>query len=201
MAGGREDDGVLTPTFHVSFNSLNSQLTRLADLTSYADCPDDPDRQIVDKATSPEMEIAARHGLILHSILAQMFTLDDLDSAIDYHRRDIADSELAVYRAEIEESFEKGGAQARRWFSPDNLRVLNEQTIYNATDGSNRRTDKIVWNRDGSVDVVDFKFTGSELEAHEAQVRGYVGMIREMGEKCVRGFLWYPLLGRIKQVY
>jgi len=206
-SGDGEEDS-LTPTFHVSFNSLNSQLTRLADLTSFADCPDDPDlgnndsdRQIVDKATSPEMEIAARHGLILHSILAQMFTLDDLDSAIDYHRRDIADSELAVYRAEIEESFEKGGEQARKWFSPDNLRVLNEQTIYNATDGSNRRTDKIVWNKDGSVDVVDFKFTGSELEAHEAQVRNYVGMIREMGEECVRGFLWYPLLGRIKQVY
>lgn len=200
-------DTVKSPVFHVSFNPLNSQLTRLADLTTPGDTPDDPDtgdelfeREIVDEPVEPGMEDAVRHGLILHSILAQMYTLNDIDSAIEYHRRDIADSELAVYRHELECAFRNGGAMVARWFSPDNRRVLNEQSIYCATDNSNRRADRIIWTADGIVEVVDYKFTSTERDSHLRQVREYAMMLRDMGEAPVHAYLWYPLLGRIVEV-
>lgn len=195
------------PEFHVSFNPLNSQLTRLADLTAPGEMPDDPDagdelteREIVDEPTDPAMEEAARHGLILHSILAQMYTLDDIAGAIDYHRRDIADDELEVYRNELESSFRNGGEQVARWFSHDNRRVLNEQSIYCATDGHNRRVDRIIWTPDGTVEIIDYKFTSAERDSHIEQVKAYAMMLRDMGESPVRAYLWYPLLGRIVEV-
>lgn len=192
--------------FTVSFNKLNMPLTRLSDLTMPDDNEDDPDvgnnveREIVDRPENAIMEAAARHGLILHSILAQMYTLDDLDHAIEYHRRDIPARELEVYRREITDAFGRAGDNARRWFSPDAVRVLNEQSIYNTRSNTNHRADRIVWNADGSVDVIDYKFTSAVRKSHYEQVRGYASMIKSMGYREVRAFLWYPILGEIISV-
>ena len=193
--------------FTVSFNSANHNVTRLADLTSPDEVWDDPDigndapdREIVDHPADPAMEAAARHGLNLHSILAQMYTIDDLDKSIAYHRRDIPAEELATYREEVVEAFAKGGEQAARWFSPEATRVLNEQAIYNSVSKTNHRTDRIVWYADGSVDVVDYKFTTAPRKSHYEQVRAYAAMLSSMGYGTVRAYLWYPVLGKIIEV-
>ena len=197
------------PPFRVSFNPLNSQLTQLADLT-FADLArtgqtdDDPaidrnmpDREIVDEYTNSVMEAAARQGLVLHSILSQMATIDDLDSAIAYHRRDIEAGELENYRRMLDEAFSRGGGQAASWFSPDNPRVMMEQPIYNAATGENRRVDRIVWLPDGTVNIIDYKFTTAPRRSHLVQVREYASLLESMGYGDVKAHLWYPLLGKI----
>ena len=199
-------DTLPPPVFDVSFNPLNKQLTRLADLTVADDVADDPDignnvpRDIVDPPVNRAMEAAARRGIILHSILQRMYTIDDLDRAIDYHRRHIAPDELAAYRADIAQAFELGGELPRRWFSPDNKRVLAEQTIYHKESDIVRRADRIVWTADGYVEIIDYKFTTAPRPSHYDQVRGYAASLAAMGYGPVRAYLWYPLLGRILKV-
>ncbi len=196
-----------SPGMSISFNPLNKRLTRLSDLTAPDDHPDDPDignnvRKIetTELTADSPVNVAARHGIILHSILSQMVTLDDLDHAIAYHTRDYSHSELAEYRRELERAFEIGGEQARSWFSADNLRVLNEQPVFNAVDGLNNRLDRIVWTPDGRVIVIDYKFTTTEKEEHIAQVREYIKMLSSALDQPVSGYLWYPTLGHIRQV-
>ncbi len=45
---------------------------------------------------------------------------------------------------------------------------------------------------DGSVDVVDYKFTTETHNEHKRQVAGYMRLLHTMGYTTVRGFLWYP---------
>lgn len=207
-----ESEPIAAPEFSVSFTALNSQLTSLADL-SLADLArtgqtdDDPaidtampDREIVDRPATEAMEAAARQGLVLHSILSQMITFGDLDSAIDYHRCDIPGRELDTYRAMLEDAFGRGGERVMAWFAPDNLRVMTEQPVYNAATGENRRVDRIVWLPDGTVDVVDYKFTTAPRPSHIDQVRQYAELLRGMGYGEVKTHLWYPLLGKIIDV-
>lgn len=197
------------PDFRVSFTPLNSQLTQLADLTfaeqSRSGQTDDdpaidnsmPPREIVDEYTNDAMEAAARQGLVLHSILSQMSTIDDLDSAIAYHRRDIPAEELGPYRRLLLRAFERGGEQVAEWFSSENERIMMEQPIYNAATGENRRVDRIVWMPDGTVDIIDYKFTSAPRRSHLVQVREYAELLAGMGYANVKAHLWYPLLGKI----
>ena len=62
------------------------------------------------------------------------------------------------------------------------------------------RPDRIVISPDGSVDVVDYKFTTEPLASHRRQVGDYVALLRAMGYETVRGYLWYPELNIIKSV-
>ena len=191
------------PVFDVSFNALNKQLTRLVDLTVASDVADDPDignnapREIVDPPVGTVMEEAARRGLILHSILQRMYTIDDLDRAIDYHRTHIPAAELDLYRDDIRQAFDIGGEHPRRWFSPDNIRVLAEQTIYHRPSDICRRADRIVWTAPDVIEVIDYKFTTAPRPSHYTQVRDYAAMLSTMHLGTVRAYLWYPLLGRV----
>ena len=53
---------------------------------------------------------------------------------------------------------------------------------------------------DGSVDIVDYKFTTEPHDSHRTQVQGYKNMLRAMGHTRLRGYLWYPELRRILEV-
>lgn len=198
-----DTSAVPPPVFDVSFNALNKQLTRLVDLTVASDVADDPDignnapREIVDPPVGTVMEEAARRGLILHSILQRMYTIDDLDRAIDYHRSHIPAAELDIYRDDIRQAFALGGEHPQRWFSPDNIRVLAEQTIYHRPSDICRRADRIVWTAPDVIEVIDYKFTTAPRPSHYTQVRDYAAMLSTMHLGTVRAYLWYPLLGRV----
>ncbi len=195
------------PVFDISFNPLNKRLTRLVDLTVADDIAGDPDignnvpREIVDPPLNRALEEAAERGLILHSILQRMYTLDDLPRAIDYHRPVVRDPALLeAYRDDIARAFARGGEHPRRWFSPDNSRVLTEQTIHHRPSGTFRRADRIVWTAPGVVEVIDYKVTGAPRPSHYEQVRDYAAMLSTMNLGTVRAWLWYPLLHKIIEV-
>lgn len=190
--------------FRCSFTTLNAQVTRLEDLTHTDPEGDDPDagateydRFIVDEPRDELMELRARKGIIMHSILSRMYTAADLGHALDYYRHTLGAAELEEYRAEVESFFEDAPVAVKEWFSPDNERVLNEQSIYNAVDNSIRRADRIILREDGGADVVDYKFTSAERPEHHEQVKAYAGMLGEMGYSPVRAWLWYPQLGKV----
>lgn len=200
-------DTVPPPVFDVSFNPLNRQLTRLADMTVADDIAGDPDigsnapRDIVDEPVNTTMEQAARRGLVLHSILQRMYTVDDLDRAVEYHRPYVGESyQLDECRQLLRRAFSIGGPHPQRWFAPANSRVLAEQTIYHRPSGLFRRADRIVWTDPGVVEVIDYKFTSAPRPAHYVQIRDYAAMLATMDIGTIRAFLWYPLLNRVIEV-
>ncbi|MDE6286539.1 MAG: UvrD-helicase domain-containing protein [Muribaculaceae bacterium] len=146
------------------------------------------------------MAAAAERGNLLHNILAATTVAADLDrAAADTGARFRIDAAtLAAYTALLRDAMESS-EHAARWFSPGN-RVLAERTIYEARTGRSYRPDRLVLYPDGSVDVVDYKFTSETHDEHRRQVGGYMRLLREMGHTAVRGYLWYPEQRLVQEV-
>jgi RecB family endonuclease NucS len=54
-----------------------------------------------------------------------------------------------------------------------------------------QRPDRIVWNKDGSIDIVDYKFAAKSSD-HDTQVRRYMNLLQRIyPDKTINGFLWY----------
>lgn len=194
---------VEVPDFDVSFDNLNKQLSRISDLINAAslgqDVTVDPDAsEVVDTLADPRIAEAARQGIIMHAILQQMSTVDDLEDAISRFSGQISPETVEQFRAALGVAFASPDGPVR-WFSSDNERILAEQSIYNAESGTTTRADRIVWCPDGKVEVVDYKFTSEVRKEHYVQVRDYAVALKQMGYDATP-FLWYPLLGRVVPV-
>ncbi len=190
--------------FSIEFTALNKSITRVDDLLSRADSADDPDigndasGAIVDENPIDErMKEAARRGINLHSILANMTTIDDLDSAIKRNANRIPTDELDQYRQTLVEAFNQGAELASLWFDPAAPRILTEQPIYVSDNDENFRPDRIVWTTVGTIDIVDYKFTSRARLSHILQVQRYAQMLADMGYTNIRTFVWYPLSHQI----
>ncbi len=183
--------------FSVSFNAVNSRMTQLDDLTldPTATLDVDPDYVADDEplqSDDPAENEAIRRGNDLHAILSLMNSVDDLDRAIDIVTARMDRSLADEYRLILTDAFEAEPEKTDLWMGDGVVRALNEQTIHDTARDMNYRTDRIVWTADGTVDVIDYKFTAETRPRHIQQVQGYVNMLRSMGLEHVRGFLWYP---------
>ncbi|MDE6463474.1 MAG: UvrD-helicase domain-containing protein [Muribaculaceae bacterium] len=150
---------------------------------------------------TPEMRIAARRGNDMHAILASMDTADDLDAAIERRavRGSISADEAAGYRSELMQAFREGGEKVASWFSPE-AEVYAERSIYSPDIDETFRPDRVVRLADGSIEVIDYKFTTEPRAAHRRQVREYAALISGLEQSPARAYLWYPLLNRIIEV-
>ncbi len=195
------------PSFDVCFSPLNSQVSQVDDLT----LDDTADVDIGNNAlvlpytdTLPAMphaddpqQQAINRGIDLHAILADMITYDDLDASVARRGVKLTVDHRADYERLLRDAFEKAGEYGRRWFDPAAERVLTEHSIYVPERNETYRPDRIVWTAEGTVDIVDFKFTSEVKDEHRSQVLHYRSMLRQMGYDRVRAYLWYPLLGRV----
>ncbi|MDE6486003.1 MAG: UvrD-helicase domain-containing protein [Muribaculaceae bacterium] len=200
-----ESDGDVCPTprYTVCFRDDTRELTTIDDLTTH-----DPDLGIGNEEQklddvpaithSPEEHaraLAAARGNNLHNILARMTVAADLPRAVAATalREGLDEAVQAEYTATLRHAFDEAGDLAGRWFRPG-LKVLTEQTIYVGERGESFRPDRIVFYPDGSIDIVDYKFTSEPRDEHRTQVKGYLAMLRAMGHTVLRGYLWYPEL-------
>ncbi|MDO4320658.1 MAG: UvrD-helicase domain-containing protein [Bacteroidales bacterium] len=186
------------PEYAVAFTKLNSRLTRLEDMTTSdpsaldPDIGDMPDPEITDRGDTEKLREAARNGMNMHAILSRMTVAADLDRAIGAETANLREGDAEFYRDTLGRAFAEGGEPVARWFSPDAVRVLTEQPIYLPDRNESFRPDRIVWNADGTIDIVDYKFTSEELDTHRSQVAGYARLLVSMGYRDVRAYLWYP---------
>jgi len=175
------------------------ELTTIDDLLS-----DDPDiggeveKEITDDYTDSNMAEAARRGQNLHAVLAAVRTRADLPASVSRLalHMGLTSEEAEDYLKELEAAFDRAGEIAEAWFHSGN-KVFAERAIYLPKTGETFRPDRVVEKPDGSVVVVDYKFTSEARESHRHQVELYVSLLRSMGCEKVEGFLWYPLLGKI----
>lgn len=152
-------------------------------------------------------------GNLLHSVLQQMRTREDMPRVLDAleHEgiitRTASDgSYVSVRRSDVAQWLERGFANAvvADWFS-GRWTLFNECAILSvdaATGGyDSHRPDRVMVSPDGRrVVVVDFKF-GSEREEYCEQVLNYMRLLSGIyPEAQVEGYLWYVYKGVIRNV-
>lgn len=191
--------------FHVAFTPLNAPVAQIDDLTATSPAsPDDPDigndPTPDPDPTDPDLIEAARRGTDLHNILAGVTVAEDLDPAIDRAATRLDPALVAEYRTILHRAFDQGGDLVKSWFDPQAERILTEQPIYSALTDENFRPDRIVWTAQGTIDIIDYKFTTEVWDKHLRQVRNYAALMRSMGYPHVRAYLWYPAATQIVPV-
>lgn len=142
-------------------------------------------------------------GTIMHQLLSNITTLDDLEGAIADFEQEGVVYDKDMNREKLTNLIRKRVEQNKvsRWFSKD-VEVFNECTILNIDpmtgDVYEHRPDRVV--KDGErMTVIDFKF-GSQKEEHHVQVRNYMQLLEEMGYENVEGCLWYVYSNKIVKV-
>ncbi len=127
------------------------------------------------------------HGKVMHEVFSRIQSIDNIDEAM--HRLcsdgliECKDKEHMGKR--IRELLTD--EPMKSWFTGD-WEIKNEATILTPR-GHNYRPDRVMI-KDDSALVVDFKF-GSQSNSHTLQVNRYTNLLKEMGYKQVKGFIWY----------
>ena len=142
-----------------------------------------------------------RQGQILHNLFAMIHTLDDIPSALKRLKM-----EGVIESKAHEESIVKlvnwalGHPKVKEWFNGE-WTLYNECAILYRKDGEvlqTKRPDRVM-RKDDEVVVVDFKFGKPNPEYNE-QVERYMKLLREMGYKQVRGYLWYVYRNTLEEI-
>ena len=192
--------------YSIIYRSDTRELVSIDDaLAMDLDIGDEEDKEIVDSVKpfegTPEMREAARRGTNMHAILATMRTVGDLQKSLAWQcaREDVPDGEAAEYHTILSEAIAAGGDTVAEWFDPG-CKVYAERSIYVPDADESFRPDRVVVRPDGSVVVVDYKFTRGIRESHRVQVSHYVELLHKLGRPSVEGYIWYPALKQIIKV-
>ncbi|MDE6448771.1 MAG: PD-(D/E)XK nuclease family protein [Muribaculaceae bacterium] len=139
-----------------------------------------------------------RHaGTFMHAVMSRVTTRESLELAMRrqgyrFHLdKNTYDRIYRRLRHVVEDP------DASRWFDGFE-RVITERTV--TSRGDTRRPDRLVWHRDGSVDVIDYKFVEHLPETldgnpthmkYVAQVEQYRKDVRGNTHADTRGYIWY----------
>ena len=127
-------------------------------------------------------------GIVLHDILSEVRTADELDAAVDAALRDgrLDAAEAEKARRLLRERI----AAHPEWFpaAPDGVEICNEMDLYDA-DGRVERPDRVIV-RGRTATIVDYKF-GVELDSYRFQLKRYARLYRDLGYEVAGSFIWY----------
>lgn len=138
-------------------------------------------------------------GSLMHRILDDVVTLNDLPSALD--RAEQAGELAHDQRQVLEEYIHMATSREpmSTWFDGSG-QVLRERPIIGGAIDTYRRPDRVILYPDGSATVVDYKFGSVEYRYYLKQVEEYMALLSSMGYAPVRGYLWYVLQGEVKTI-
>jgi ATP-dependent exoDNAse (exonuclease V) beta subunit len=138
-----------------------------------------------------------KHGVLMHRILSRIITRTDIPASLEAFLREgiIGKEEARRLADSLEAALTQPGVES--WYD-GSARILNEVEILHSKEPT-RRPDRVMIFKEKVV-VVDYKFGEHQTPQHHAQVKRYVGLIRQMGYPRVEGFLWYVSLNKTEQV-
>lgn len=142
-------------------------------------------------------------GSILHEIFSTIRTTDDIEGVLSQMQSDglLYDDDVTSERLTALMRKRLNDPKIAEWFAPK-WTLLNECTILKWDEKENklidRRPDRVMTDGKQTI-VIDFKF-GKPQEEHQAQVREYMELLREMGYGSVKGYLWYVYANRVLSV-
>jgi hypothetical protein len=135
-------------------------------------------------------------GKLLHEILAEVTTFDDVENACQK-----ALGQRKITNDEFEKLFEwltelVNSAHAKDWFS-GGYKVLNERNLLSGN--GIKRPDRILIKGNKAI-VIDYKLGDAELDKYKRQVKDYAFELKKIGFSEVDGFLWYLKPNKIQKV-
>lgn len=176
------------------------------DTQDFTRIPDDADLEYDDDPVR-DNEVGSREaidrGVVLHHVLSLVHKAPDLEHAFERvaHARRLAPEIREEYHAILVRSFKDSESHPllSGWFHTF-TRCLTERPIYLPGADTTLRPDRIVWLPDGRIHLIDYKFTHSPVAAHVHKIKEYRTLLSRMGYHDVEAYLWYPLIGEIKEV-
>ena len=150
--------------------------------------------------SSKQQEDYILEGELMHLVLSQIEKKSDLENAL---KKTLLLKGLIATEKQYDKI--KGIMQraldnpkAQEWFN-GTYKLFNERAILVANEKEkSRRPDRVMIKGDTAI-VVDYKFA-RERDEHDTQVRHYMDLLREIGYKNVRGYLWYVYKNEIKEI-
>ena len=136
-------------------------------------------------------------GTLMHEIVSEMHTLNDLDSALEKRllSGELTSDEKQTVHTLLSQSLSL--PEVQDWYS-GNYQVLNEQQVLHPS-LSFIRPDRVMV--DGNrVVVVDYKFGEAIESKYVKQVQRYMSSIKGMGYGDVQGFVFYVKLQKVVHV-
>ncbi len=137
-------------------------------------------------------------GELMHLVLSDIERAEDLEKALNktLTLRGLISS--IKEHDKIKKLLERALAnpKAAEWFN-GSYRLYNERAIL-YSEGESRRPDRVMINGDTAI-VVDYKFA-RPVEKHKEQVQFYMKLLREIGYRNVKGYLWYVYKNEILDV-
>ncbi len=148
--------------------------------------------------TYKDIEEKKRKGEILHNILSDITTSNDIAGAVNQaiYKGLITQKESEEFITHFKDCLQDD--KILSWFDGRG-KIINETDII-VPRGEVRRPDRAVIFSD-RIDVIDYK-SGSESQfhLHKKQVRNYVNLIHKMGYQNVNGYIWYITSNKIMNV-
>lgn len=142
-------------------------------------------------------------GNILHKLFSIIKTTADIDKVLKQLEFDgiLYDEDITSEKIRKMLSKRLSDERIANWFD-DKWQVFNECSIlsYDTETGKTavKRPDRVIY--DGTeMKVIDFKF-GTYREEYDTQVKQYMELLRGMGYKNIKGYLWFVYTNEIKEV-
>ena len=146
-----------------------------------------------------ERHLSARNiGIVMHSLLSQATTLDEVLQGIERLQKKgrISPTQAEELSATIAREFER--EEVKEWFGEwDDVRTEND--ILCPEDGSTLRPDRVMIRGERAV-VVDYKFGEEHSRQYSKQVERYMALLQKMGYTRTEGYLWYLNAGKIVKI-
>lgn len=127
-------------------------------------------------------------GLVLHDILSEINTIDDLDDAVN---RAVIQGDLKASEQEEAKRFLAKSIESiaeRHWFD-GTYEVLNEQEILIKNEET-QRPDRILIGENETI-VIDYKFGKHDDAKYRKQVGDYMKNLGQIGLPGITGYIWY----------
>ena len=144
-----------------------------------------------------------RAGNVLHKVFSQIKSRKDIRRVLDKMEFDgvLYDGELT--REALQSLLLKrlSTPQVAEWFS-ERWTVYNECAILYRDEETDtvvtKRPDRVICDENETI-VIDFKF-GAPKEAYTRQVQAYMALLKQIGHRHVKGFLWFVYANQIEEV-
>ncbi len=133
-------------------------------------------------------------GNVLHKLFANIRDVNDVPTAIENLEYDGVLYNETLSREQLQRAINTRlqKPEVAAWFRPG-WTVFNECNILSLDEKTGRvtahRPDRVISNGREMM-VVDFK-TGRKRDEHQAQVREYIALLKQMGYANIHGYLWY----------
>lgn len=158
----------------------------------------DSEEAPADNTTTDE---ARRRGLLLHRMMERIECVADIDRVVEQFAREgqilsppDRDAIDAMLRRALRHPI------VAEWFDGSWQLYRESSILLREPDGrsSCRRPDRVMMRGTETI-VVDYKFGRTDPSYHR-QVRDYCRLLRNMGRRSTRGYLWYVASGEVEAV-